>query len=181
MLRVSQLAALAMLAVVPCVAAAQELFGAIAYSEKAQKYGWANNYPTRDDATKAALEFCAKNGPDCRVVLWFRNACGALVTGPTATAPPGPRTASRDQQGDEALRRALGGVQADAQLLYRQLASVLYRLHLAARRRAEHRLERRDVGDHLVLRHRVRRALGRRIRERLEVGEHGLCRGKRGH
>jgi serine/threonine-protein kinase len=82
MLRVSQLAALAMLAVVPCVAAAQELFGAIAYSDKAYRYGWANNYPTRDDATKAALEFCAKNGPDCRVVLWFRNACGALVTGP---------------------------------------------------------------------------------------------------
>ena len=82
MLRVSQLAALAMLAVVPHVAAAQELFGAIAYSEKAQKYGWANNYPERDGATKAALEFCARNGPDCRVVLWFRNACGALVTGP---------------------------------------------------------------------------------------------------
>ena len=82
MLRVSQLAALAVLAVVPLVVAAQELFGAIAYSDKAQKYGWANNYPRRDDATKAALEFCLKNGPDCRVVLWFRNACGALVTGP---------------------------------------------------------------------------------------------------
>jgi serine/threonine-protein kinase len=81
-LRVSQLAVLAMLAVVPHVAAAQELFGAIAYSDNAYKYGWANNYPTRDAATKAALEFCAKNGPDCRVVLWFRNACGALVTGP---------------------------------------------------------------------------------------------------
>ena len=82
MLRVSQVAALLMLAVVPHVAAAQELFGAIAYSENAYKYGWANNYPTRDAATKAALEFCAKNGPDCHVVLWFRNACGALVTGP---------------------------------------------------------------------------------------------------
>ena len=82
MLRVSQLAALAMLVVVPQLAAAQELFGAIAYSDKAQKYGWANNFPARDDATQAALEGCAKNGPECRVVLWFRNACGALVTGP---------------------------------------------------------------------------------------------------
>jgi Domain of unknown function (DUF4189) len=81
-LRVSQFTALAMLAVIPQVAAAQELFGAIAYSDKAQKYAWANNYPDRDDATKAGLEFCAKNGPECRVVLWFRNACGALVTGP---------------------------------------------------------------------------------------------------
>jgi Domain of unknown function (DUF4189) len=81
-LRVSQFTALAMLAQIPQVAAAQELFGAIAYSDKAQKYAWANNYPDRDDATKAGLEFCAKNGPECRVVLWFRNACGALVTGP---------------------------------------------------------------------------------------------------
>jgi hypothetical protein len=82
MVRVSQLAALAMLAVVSHAAAAQELFGAIAYSDKARKYGWANNYPARDDATRAALEFCARNGPDCRVVLWFRNAYNALITGP---------------------------------------------------------------------------------------------------
>ena len=53
-LRVSQLAALAMLAVVPQLAAAQELFGAIAYSDKAHKYGWANNFPTRNDATMAS-------------------------------------------------------------------------------------------------------------------------------
>jgi hypothetical protein len=81
-LRVSQLVTLAMLAVVPHVAAAQELFGAIAYSDKAQKYGWANNYPTRQAATQAALASCAKEGPECSVVLWFRNSCGALVTGP---------------------------------------------------------------------------------------------------
>jgi Domain of unknown function (DUF4189) len=82
-LRVSQFAALAMLAIVPRLVAAQELFGAIAYSETAHKYGWASNFPGRDQATKAALDGCAKHGPDCRVVLWFRNACGALVTGPT--------------------------------------------------------------------------------------------------
>ena len=83
MLRVSQLAAVAMLAVVPNLVAAQELFGAIAYSDKAHKYGWANNYPTRNEASKAALDGCAKNeGTECRVVVWFRNACGALVTGP---------------------------------------------------------------------------------------------------
>jgi serine/threonine-protein kinase len=71
-----------MLTVVPQLAGAQELFGAIAYSDKAHKYSWANNFSRRDEATKAALEGCAKNGPECRVVLWFRNACGALVTGP---------------------------------------------------------------------------------------------------
>ena len=83
MLRVSQLAAAVMLAVVPHLVTAQELFGAIAYSAKAHKYGWANNYRSRDEASKAALEGCTKNeGTECRVVVWFRNACGALATGP---------------------------------------------------------------------------------------------------
>jgi len=82
MLRVSQLAALATLAVVPQLGVAQELFGSIAYSEKAREYGWANNYSTREAAEQAALKFCRKSAADCRTVLWFRNACGALVTGP---------------------------------------------------------------------------------------------------
>lgn len=84
-LRVSQrqLRRLAFLAaLLPQLALGQELFGSFAYSEKQQKYGWANNYPTRDAAQQAALDSCRKNAPDCQVVLWFRNACGALVTGP---------------------------------------------------------------------------------------------------
>ena len=94
-MRVSQLAALALLAVVPQLASAQELFGAIAYSEKAHAYGWANNQPTRRAATQAALAFCAKNGPQCQAVLWFRNACGALVTGPDGYGAAWEKTQTR--------------------------------------------------------------------------------------
>jgi serine/threonine-protein kinase len=83
MLRVSQLAALLIVSLMACPALAQELFGALAYSEKARQYGWANNHPARDAAERAALAFCSQKAGDCRVVLWFRNACGALVTGPS--------------------------------------------------------------------------------------------------
>lgn len=67
-------------------ALAQELFGSFAYSEKERQYGWANNYRTRDAAEQAALASCRKGAADCEVVLWFRNACGALVTGPEGHA-----------------------------------------------------------------------------------------------
>jgi hypothetical protein len=74
------------LALLPQLASAQaqDLFGAIAYSNEEQKHGWANNYPSRKSAEQAAMKFCHKNAPkgDCRPVLWFRNSCGALVTGP---------------------------------------------------------------------------------------------------
>jgi serine/threonine-protein kinase len=69
-------------ALLPQLALGQELFGSFAYSEKGRKYGWANNYPTREAAQQAALDSCRKSAPDCQVALWFRNACGALVTGP---------------------------------------------------------------------------------------------------
>jgi hypothetical protein len=80
-LRVSQLAVVAFLAL-PAPAAFGQLFGSIAYSEKDRQYGWANNYPTRAAAEKAAVESCRTSGKNCRSVLWFRNGCGALVTGP---------------------------------------------------------------------------------------------------
>jgi len=70
------------LALLPPPAYGQELFGAIAYSATKQKHGWANNYSSRNAAEEAALAFCRKSAGDCRRVLWFRNACGALVTGP---------------------------------------------------------------------------------------------------
>ena len=81
-LRVSQLAVVGFLALLAPAVFAQELFGSIAYSEKDRQYGWANNYPTRAAAEKAAVDSCRRSGKDCRSVLWFRNGCGALVTGP---------------------------------------------------------------------------------------------------
>ena len=74
------------LALLPSIGLTQELFGAFAYSAKERKHGWANNYPSRKAAEQAALDQCRKNAADCQSILWFRNACGALVTGPDAVA-----------------------------------------------------------------------------------------------
>lgn len=81
MLRVSQLLLL-MAALVPCASFAQDQYGAIAYSSRTKAHGWAKDYPTRAAAEKAALGGCAKHADDCGAVLWFKNACGALATGP---------------------------------------------------------------------------------------------------
>jgi hypothetical protein len=65
----------------PGTVLAQEYFGAIAYSDGSKAHGWANDYPSRAAAEKAALANCSKHAVDCRAVLWFRNGCGALATG----------------------------------------------------------------------------------------------------
>ena len=77
---------LIVLALIPSTGLAQELFGAFAYSAKERKHGWANNFPSRKEAEKAALDQCRKDAADCQSILWFRNACGALVTGPATYA-----------------------------------------------------------------------------------------------
>jgi len=81
MLRVSQLLLL-MALLAPCAASAQDHYGAIAYSTSTKAHGWARDYPARSGAEKAALDNCAKHADDCAAVLWFKNACGALATGP---------------------------------------------------------------------------------------------------
>lgn len=82
MLRVLRLAALLVTLIVPCAGHAADYFGAIAYSAETRQYGWANNHPSRDSAEQAALPVCRKGGvTDCRVVVWFRNGCGALAVG----------------------------------------------------------------------------------------------------
>jgi len=80
-LRVSQL--LLVLAVLPAPVLSADLYGAIAYSLGKKAHGWAVDFSTREAAEKAALAGCAKHADDCRAVLWFMNACGALATGPT--------------------------------------------------------------------------------------------------
>ena len=81
MLRVSQVA-LAFVFVLPSPASAQDYFGAIAYSWQTGAHGWANVYPSREAAEQTALSICSQHAKDCRPVLWFRNACGALAHGP---------------------------------------------------------------------------------------------------
>jgi serine/threonine-protein kinase len=73
--------ALFILALFPGVALAQDYYGAIAYSDGSKAHGWANDYPSRAAAEKAALTICRKHAEDCRAALWFRNGCGALAIG----------------------------------------------------------------------------------------------------
>jgi serine/threonine-protein kinase len=71
-----------MLVLGPAAVPAAEYYGAIAYSQSKGAHGWAKDYQSREGAEKAALVSCAKFAADCKAVLWFKNGCGALATGP---------------------------------------------------------------------------------------------------
>lgn len=75
---------LLILALLPGPVLSQDYFGAIAYSPRSGAHGWANDQPSREAAEKAALSGCSKHAKDCRPVVWFKNACGALATAPKA-------------------------------------------------------------------------------------------------
>jgi serine/threonine-protein kinase len=64
----------------PVAALAQDLYGAIAYSQKANRYGWAVDFSSQQEAENAALNECFNYGSDCKSI-WFMNACGALAIG----------------------------------------------------------------------------------------------------
>jgi hypothetical protein len=72
------LVALLSLASWSTAAAAADYYGAIAFSQDTGSVGYSNDYGTRAGAEERARAEC---GSDCEVVLWFRNACGALATG----------------------------------------------------------------------------------------------------
>ena len=74
---------LLLLALIPAAAFAQprEYYGAIAYSPRTGAHGWANDHPARPNAEKAALANCRKFAKDCQVLVWFKNACGAVAVG----------------------------------------------------------------------------------------------------
>jgi serine/threonine-protein kinase len=74
---------LLILALIPAAAFAQprEYYGAIAYSPRSSAHGWSNDHPSRPDAEKAALANCRKFAKDCRALVSFKNACGALAVG----------------------------------------------------------------------------------------------------
>lgn len=61
--------------------AAQEFYGAIAYSPTTRAHGWAYDYTSHDEAKRHALAQCSRHAEDCVVPVWFRNACGALAVG----------------------------------------------------------------------------------------------------
>ena len=59
-------------------AEAQNKFGAIAYNKSSGRYGYSYNYNSRGEAEDRALSECTGS---CDIVVWFKNACGALATG----------------------------------------------------------------------------------------------------
>ena len=87
-------AAMALLPLATSLAApakAQDLHGAIAagltvYGEEVA-YGFAWNYPGRDEAGDAALGACrSSGGASCAALARFRNGCGALALDPGGVA-----------------------------------------------------------------------------------------------
>lgn len=94
-------------------ASAQNRFGSIAFSDATRDRGYAWNYGNRAQAEATALAQCRSlsGARDCRVLLWFRNACGSLASGSNGAVGTGwgnPRTRSQS----EALKscRSYGGV-----------------------------------------------------------------------
>jgi len=96
---------LLVLALIPAAAFAQprEYFGAIAYSPRSGAHGWSNDHPSRPNAEKEALANCRKFAKDCKVLVWFKNACGALSLGPKGA---GWAWAHKQEDADLAAMRA---------------------------------------------------------------------------
>jgi serine/threonine-protein kinase len=61
-------------------AQARDNFGAIAYSPDTRGWGTSYDFRSRGAAESYSMSQCGARGDQgCRVVLWFRNACGALA------------------------------------------------------------------------------------------------------
>ncbi|MEZ5873108.1 MAG: DUF4189 domain-containing protein [Nitratireductor sp.] len=58
-----------------------DYFGAIAYSPNSGAHGYSYDYGSQGEAEAYAMNECRKYAGDCRVAIWFRNACGALAIG----------------------------------------------------------------------------------------------------
>lgn len=56
--------------------AAADYYGAIAFSQDSGAHGYSTDFDSRGAAEEQALQAC---GDNCEVVLWFKNACGALA------------------------------------------------------------------------------------------------------
>ena len=62
----------------------RERHGAIAYSSRTQAFGYSHDYDSVKSAGAAAMRQCRgqeRGANDCRVLVTFHNACGALALG----------------------------------------------------------------------------------------------------
>jgi serine/threonine-protein kinase len=72
-------------AAMPAIATAQSS-GAILCSPSTGPWSWSRNDRTRSGAKTRARQACrsaAGGAHDCRLRVWFSNACGALAVGPS--------------------------------------------------------------------------------------------------
>jgi serine/threonine-protein kinase len=67
-----------------CQTPSGDRYGALAVSDLTQRWGSSHDLATQDSAEEAALRHC--NADDCRVVVWFADACGAIARGPDYVA-----------------------------------------------------------------------------------------------
>lgn len=76
-------AVLALSFAAPSIAAADDSFGAIAYSPSTNIPGSSKNYGSKDEAAQAAMESCKENGgaDDCKLVNEYKNTCASLALG----------------------------------------------------------------------------------------------------
>ena len=58
---------------------AYDNYGAIAYSPSKGLYGYSYDYSSLQGAKYGAISRC--HADDCKIVVWFKNGCGALATG----------------------------------------------------------------------------------------------------
>jgi uncharacterized protein DUF4189 len=79
--------------------------GAIAYSARKEVYGYSRDYDSPKTAGEAAVRNCRgqdRGADDCRVLVAFHNACGALALGDR-----GAHGSAWGQSGREAATKAL--------------------------------------------------------------------------
>ncbi len=86
----------------PSVALADS-YGAIAYSPRTGAHGWSHSFNSRRGAENAALDNCYQRAGDCRVAIWFVNACGAVAAGPRGWGSAWANNSNRAQR--KALRQ----------------------------------------------------------------------------
>jgi len=56
-------------------------WGSIAFSPRTGANGYSHNYDTKSTAQAWAMSYCDDNASDCRIVVNFQNACGAVAVG----------------------------------------------------------------------------------------------------
>lgn len=73
-------------------------YGAISLSPSSGATGWSYEFGSRWEAEDVAQGNCYDNASDCRVAIWFKNACGAVARGPNGWGADWAETSYRAKQ-----------------------------------------------------------------------------------